>query len=142
MHCIYCDGLVKRDSVDEAADTILALGEGTRLNVLFPVTSCGARGRRRNETAAKEQARVAKPAAKTHRQSQRPPRLPREALHIETLKARLADLRSGGFNRLWQAGKIFEFSTPESLIDLDFASSALCSSWIGLSSARKIASAS
>ena len=30
------------------------------------------------------------------------------------------ELRSGGFNRLWQQGKIFEFSTPESLLDLDF----------------------
>src|SRR5271168_1619974 len=28
VHCIYCDGLVKRDSVDEAADSILALGDG------------------------------------------------------------------------------------------------------------------
>src|ERR1700734_431625 len=37
VHCIHCDGLVKRDSVDEAAATVLALGEGTRLNVLFPV---------------------------------------------------------------------------------------------------------
>ncbi len=41
VHCIYCDGLVNRDSVDEAADVILALGEGTRLNVLFPVTPAG-----------------------------------------------------------------------------------------------------
>ena len=36
VHCVHCDGLVKRDSVDEAAEAILALGEGTRLNVLFP----------------------------------------------------------------------------------------------------------
>ena len=46
--------------------------------------------------------------------------------HIEALKARLADLRSSGFNRLWQQGKIFEFSTPESLLDLDFISSGVC----------------
>jgi excinuclease ABC subunit A len=37
------------------------------------------------------------------------------------MKARLADLRSSGFNRLWQQGRIFEFSTPESLIDLDLS---------------------
>src|SRR6201993_3337425 len=37
VHCVYCDGLVKRDSVDEAADAVLALGEGTRLHALFPV---------------------------------------------------------------------------------------------------------
>ena len=38
VHCVHCDGLVKRDSVDEAAEAVLALGEGTRLNVLFPVS--------------------------------------------------------------------------------------------------------
>src|SRR5579863_3917729 len=37
VHCVYCDGLVKRDSMDEVAEAVLALGEGTRLNVLFPV---------------------------------------------------------------------------------------------------------
>ena len=29
-------------------------------------------------------------------------------------------MRSAGFNRLYQRGRIFEFSTPESLLDLDF----------------------
>jgi excinuclease ABC subunit A len=29
-------------------------------------------------------------------------------------------LRTRGFNRLYQQGKIVEFSTPESLLDLDF----------------------
>jgi excinuclease ABC subunit A len=32
----------------------------------------------------------------------------------------LFDLRKKGFNRLFQAGRLFEFSTPESLLDLDF----------------------
>src|ERR1700734_4043490 len=44
VHCIYCDGLVKRDSVDEAVEKILALGEGTRLNVLCPAVSAAERG--------------------------------------------------------------------------------------------------
>jgi excinuclease ABC subunit A len=38
----------------------------------------------------------------------------------EGLKARLMELRASGFNRLYQQGRIFEFSTPESLLDLDF----------------------
>ncbi len=38
----------------------------------------------------------------------------------DLLKAHLADLRQRGFNRLYQDGKIFEFSTPESLLDVDF----------------------
>ena len=36
------------------------------------------------------------------------------------LKERLSDLRGKGFNRLYQAGEVFEFSTPESLLDIDF----------------------
>src|ERR1700746_2535125 len=36
-HCVVCGGIVKRDSVDEIAEAILALGEGTRLHALFPV---------------------------------------------------------------------------------------------------------
>ena len=38
----------------------------------------------------------------------------------EELKVRLADLRAKGFNRLFQGGNVFEFSTPESLLDVDF----------------------
>ena len=38
----------------------------------------------------------------------------------EPLKAKLADLRGKGFNRLYQNGRVFEFSTPESLLDVDF----------------------
>jgi len=42
-----------------------------------------------------------------------------EAGHIP--KDRLIELRSRGFNRLWQAGKVYEFSTPESLLDIDWS---------------------
>src|SRR5436305_13560147 len=37
VHCIYCDGLVRRDSIDEIAERVMGLGEGTRLHALFPV---------------------------------------------------------------------------------------------------------
>ena len=36
-YCQLCGQEVKRDTVDEVAERILALGEGTRLNVLFPL---------------------------------------------------------------------------------------------------------
>ena len=39
----------------------------------------------------------------------------------EALRDRLFDLRKKGFNRLYQGSKVFEFSTPESLLDVDFA---------------------
>jgi excinuclease ABC subunit A len=115
VHCVHCDGLVKRDSVDEAAEGILALGEGTRLNVLFPVLSTTPSPEAAAAVTAKAAGRAAKPAAKT-----KPVVSGGDSPHTETLKARLSELRASGFNRLWQQGKIVEFSTPESLLDLDF----------------------
>jgi excinuclease ABC subunit A len=118
VHCVHCDGLVKRDSVDEAAEAVLALGEGTRLNVLFPVISASPSPEVLAGIAAKgvkTATRAAKPGAKS-----KPVVGGGDSPHTETLKARLTELRSSGFNRLWQRGKIVEFSTPESLLDLDF----------------------
>jgi excinuclease ABC subunit A len=114
VHCIYCDGLVKRDSMDEVAEATLGLGEGTRLNALFPV---------RYEAVAEEpEAKAAKRGAKTAAQSSAKTQAKTAVLEpiTEGLRARLVELRSSGFNRLYQQGKIFEFSTPESLLDLDF----------------------
>ena len=37
------------------------------------------------------------------------------------LRDRLFDLRRKGFNRLFQEAKTFEFSTPESLLEIDFS---------------------
>ena len=116
VHCVYCDGLVKRDSVDEAAEAILALGEGTRLNVLFPVMSATPAP----EAGSGEAGESRRPRGESRGQSQGRRRSSGDSPHTETLKARLAELRASGFNRLWQQGKIFEFSTPESLLDLDF----------------------
>jgi excinuclease ABC subunit A len=39
----------------------------------------------------------------------------------QSLRDHLFDLRKKGFNRLFQAGRTFEFSTPESLLDIDFS---------------------
>ena len=39
----------------------------------------------------------------------------------EQSRERLADLRRKGFNRLFQGGRTFEFSTPESLLEIDFS---------------------
>ncbi len=113
VHCVYCDGLVKRDSIDEVAEATLALGEGTRVNALFPV---------KHDTAAVESAKPAKRAAKvgTKASAKAAAKSGEQSPMNDALKARLVDLRSSGFNRLYQQGKIFEFSTPESLLDLDF----------------------
>jgi excinuclease ABC subunit A len=39
----------------------------------------------------------------------------------QALRDRLFELRGKGFNRLFQQGRMFEFSTPESLLEIDFA---------------------
>ncbi len=39
----------------------------------------------------------------------------------EALRDKLFDLRKKGFTRLFQDGRTFEFSTPESLLEIDFA---------------------
>jgi len=113
VHCIYCDGLVKRDSMDEVADAVLALGEGTRLNALFPV-----RHEMQEAEPVKPAKRAGKPAAKASE------KLAASTAVLEPmsegLKSRLMELRGSGFNRLYQNGQIYEFSTPESLIDIDF----------------------
>jgi excinuclease ABC subunit A len=39
----------------------------------------------------------------------------------DSLRDHLFELRKKGFNRLFQGGRLFEFSTPESLLDIDFS---------------------
>ncbi len=116
VHCVHCDGLVKRESVDEVAEAILALGDGTRLNALFPVVVATPAP----EAAASKPAKTTKTAKAPRATAKSKSAAPTaDDLHLDTLKARLAELRASGFNRLWQSGQIFEFSTPESLLDLD-----------------------
>jgi excinuclease ABC subunit A len=111
VHCIHCDGLVGRDSVDEIASTILALGEGTRLHAIFPVRTAAIEAREAVETKPVKRGRKATPQAITETPSPL----------TEALKSRLVELRANGFNRLYQHERIFEFSSPESLLDLDFS---------------------
>ncbi len=103
-HCIVCGGVVRRDTVDEIAASILALGEDTRLYALFPVKPRVA----------------AEPEVETKRRKKAPAKPVNPALPSEAFKERLSELRARGFNRLYQNGKIVEFANPESLLDLDF----------------------
>jgi excinuclease ABC subunit A len=101
--CANCGKEVKRDTVDDVAAKILNLEDGTRLNVLFPLLPPPA-------VVAAEPEK--KPRGKKKKSEE--PDL------SEALKVRLGELRKRGFNRLWQDGEVFEFSTPESLLDVDF----------------------
>src|SRR6201996_3370761 len=91
VHCIHCDGLVGRDSVDEIAERILALGEGTRLQALFPV---------RTAAIEKKEDATPKPARKSRKAAVENPETNPSAL-TESMKSRLTELRANGFNRLY-----------------------------------------
>ena len=93
--CTKCGQEVRKDTMDEIASRVLALEPGRRFYVLYPL-SFGAPGRKGTVR------RAVKPAA-------------------EAIKQALVDLQKRGFNRLYQAGRVHEFSSPETLLDLDFA---------------------
>jgi excinuclease ABC subunit A len=42
-------------------------------------------------------------------------------LSAQSLRDKLFELRGAGFNRLYQQGRLFEFSAPESLLEIDFS---------------------
>jgi excinuclease ABC subunit A len=117
VHCVICDGVVQRDTVDEIAAAILALGEGTRLHAIFPVIP-NSRPAPAAETVAEEPEKPARRGRKATKKAAAPAD---ESPLTDALKERLTDLRKRGFNRLYQGGRIFEFSTPESLLEINFA---------------------
>jgi excinuclease ABC subunit A len=108
-YCLQCGKEVKKDTVDEVAGAVLRLGEGTRLNVLFPLQSAAPQVASGRDAAPGKVKRKKKTKADV------------DKLPSEQLKSRLLDLRTRGFNRLYQSGEIFEFSTPESLLNVNFA---------------------
>jgi excinuclease ABC subunit A len=101
-YCVQCGAEVKKDTVDEVADVILALGEGRRIQVLFPLHTAPARS--------------PQPEAKGRGRKKKADEAPQQ----ELLKARLFELRKCGFGRLYQNSQVYDFSTPESLLDVDF----------------------
>jgi excinuclease ABC subunit A len=98
--CIKCGAEVRRDSPDQITDRVLAHAPGRRFYVLYLLRVPSPEP----PTAPKKSARK-KAAA--------PP--PEDALRLM-----LQDLQKRGFNRLYQEGRIHEFSSPESLLDVDF----------------------
>lgn len=99
------------ESVDEAIARLLAEAEGRRAYLLFPLTA----------GAAAENAASGPPARKARRRARPSPSAPAARLPNEAQKQRLAELRARGFHRLRQGERTVEFSTPESLLELDFS---------------------
>jgi excinuclease ABC subunit A len=106
-YCSNCGSEVKKDTVDEVADALLALDPETRVQVIFPLQRQGVAPAEPEKKAGHKR----KPSKKVG--------APDSAVSDE-IKTRLFELRKAGFNRLCQAGQVFEFSTPESLLDIRF----------------------
>jgi excinuclease ABC subunit A len=98
--CIKCGSEVRRDSPDEIANRVLALQPGRRFYVLYLLRMPAA-----DPSAAGKRTSRKKPAPLTQ----------------EALRLILAELQKRGFNRLYQDGRVHEFSSPETLLDVDFA---------------------
>jgi len=97
--CIKCGAEVRKDSPDAIAAKVLSAGAGQRFYVQY-------------------QLRIAPPPPaakprKTERKKTGPP-VP------DQLRLALLDLQKRGFNRLYQDGRVHEFISPESLLDVDF----------------------
>ena len=139
--CYQCGEVVRKDNVDEIADRVLALEPGRRFYVLFQLHALGSTpgGARHaavpSAPAANGSGPGATPAsgtgpvpAKARGRTRTTKVKAAAAIAVagvgspgESLKPRLFALRQSGFNRLYQQGRVFEFSTPESLLEIDFA---------------------
>jgi excinuclease ABC subunit A len=102
--CSVCGQEIKKDTVDEVADRIVALPEGTRLQVLFPLQS-PPQPPQTEKTKGRRAAKKKKAKAEDN----------------FLLKERLFELRKRGFLRLYQNGNVIDFSTPEALLEVNFA---------------------
>ena len=102
--CLRCGQEVRKDTLDEIAARVFELQEGRRFYALYELKigaesgGAGAGGAR----PAQKVRRAARPAA-------------------DAVRDALVDLQKRGFGRLYQAGRVFEFSAPQDLLDVDFA---------------------
>ncbi len=127
--CLHCGGIVRRDTVDDIVARVLTMAEGTRVYALFPIVRKEVKLEAMQGPASDAEAEVPLPAKKAAKKGGAAARKAAIVAPInlsESAKERLGELRRRGYNRLWQAdeksgaGKIVEFSSPESLLELDF----------------------
>src|ERR1700735_816161 len=102
--CIRCGNEVRKDTIDEIADRVIKMPAGRRFLVLYRLV-----------LAADE---ALTPAARPTRARKLAKPSP------EIIKETLVSLQKRGFNRLYQDGRTYEFSSPETLLDIDFAQPA------------------
>jgi excinuclease ABC subunit A len=120
--CLHCGGIVRHDTVDEIVAALLALPASTRAYALFPITRAEIKFEPLQPATVEAPPAPPKPAKKSAKSVSSVAGL---SSLTDALKDRLAELRRRGYNRLYQQidnqpGSIVEFSTPESLLSLDF----------------------
>jgi excinuclease ABC subunit A len=118
--CLHCGGIVKHDTVDEIVTALFALPEGTRTYALFPIERAEIKLEPMQQATVEPEEDAPKPKKTATKKSAKAVAAPKVIDITDALKERLTELRRRGYNRLYQAGKTVEFSTPESLLELDF----------------------
>ena len=121
--CLHCGGVVRHDTVDEIVASLLALPVGVRAYALFPIVAAEIKFEPLQPATTEVPPEPPKPAKKSASKKSAKSTSSMSGLSslTDTLKDRLTELRRRGYNRLYQAGNIVEFSTPESLLELDFS---------------------
>jgi excinuclease ABC subunit A len=124
--CLHCGGIVCHDTVDEIVAALLALPAGTRAYALFPIQPAEVKFEPLQPASTDAPPEPPKSAKKVARKSAKKTAAPEPFDLTDALRDRLAELRRRGYNRLYQPidnqpGRFVEFSTPESLLELDFS---------------------
>ncbi|MGB6481914.1 MAG: hypothetical protein WBE86_00350, partial [Candidatus Acidiferrales bacterium] len=103
--CVVCGEEVKKDTIDEIAERVLKLPAGRRFYVLYPLVIQAEAPVATTKTRSFSSIKAGKKAAPA----------------ADAIKQTLGNLQKRGFNRVYQAGRVYEFSSPETLLDVDFA---------------------
>ncbi len=104
--CTKCGSEVRKDTMDEIAARVLALPEGRRFYVLYTLDLAAAAPQAAPSPAVPPKRSAAKKSAGKP--------------SSETIRLALTGLQRRGFQRLFQAGRMHEFSSPETLLEIDF----------------------
>jgi excinuclease ABC subunit A len=111
--CIKCGAEVQKDNPDEIATRVLELAAGRRFYVMYQL-------RVGTTPVSPAAVNVAAGTAAIRKAPKKKAAVPTQ----DALRLALLDLQKRGFNRIYQAGRVHEFSTPESLLDVDFTNPA------------------
>jgi excinuclease ABC subunit A len=109
--CAKCGTEVRRDNPEEIATRVLTMTPGRRFYVLYEFRPGGMPSA---APAADVTAAVTPPSRRAAKKKVTQP-------SAELLRQSLIDLQKRGFNRLYQDGRMHEFSSPETLLDIDFS---------------------